>query len=380
MLKNSSFDYIPFGARQSIFRASFICVKISIKMKNFFRAKFAGVNNGSNRQKENKFPPESAGRLMVKEVPAVLDSATIGEIESLLLKKAKDFETINYIYLIDSAGRLTGVLSVKDIFRLPKNSGAAEAARKKIIVVRPHTDQERAAILAIRHNLKAVPVIDAQNRFLGVVPSDAILNILHQEHIEDALRSAGIGKFKDPAGELAAASAFLHFKKRLPWLIVGMLGGILAALVVSSFEGIINEMLILAAFIPAVVYMADAVGVQSQTLFIRRLAIDRGFDLKEYLNREVAVGAALAVALAVLVVLFSLFFWKSAVLSLILGISFFATIAMAVAAAIGLPWIFCVLKYDPAVASGPFATVIRDILSILIYFAVASLVLKIFPV
>ncbi len=317
---------------------------------------------------------------MIKEVPAVLDSATIGEIENLLLKETKNFATVNYIYLIDGGGRLAGVLSVKDVFRLPKNAVAAASAERKMVVVRPNTDQERAAILAIRHNLKAIPVIDAQNRFLGVVPSDAILNILHQEHIEDALRSAGIGKFKDPAKELITAPASLHFKKRFPWLVVGMLGGVVAALVVGSFEGLINEMLILAAFIPAVVYMADAVGVQSQTLFVRRLAIDRGFDLREYFNREAVVGTALAIALAILVVLFSLFFWKSAVLSLILGVSFFATIVMAVAAAVGLPWFFYVLKQDPAVASGPLATVIRDILSILIYFAVASLVLKVFSV
>lgn len=337
-------------------------------------------NNNAGRGKENQFPPESAGRFMIKEVPVVSYSATIGEIESLLLRKAKYFESINYIYLVDDAGRLAGVLSVKDIFRLPKNSAAAVSATKKIVAVRPRADQERVAILAIRHNLKAIPVVDAQNRFLGIVPSDAILNIFNQEYIEDALRSAGIGKFKNPAMELIAAPAFLHFKKRLPWLIIGMLGGILAALVVNSFEGLINEMLVLAAFIPAIVYMADAVGVQSQTLFVRRLALNRDFNLREYFSREAIVGTALATTLAILVVLFSLFFWKSAILSLILGISFFATIVMAVSAAIVLPWFFHVFKYDPAVASGPLATVIRDILSILIYFAVASLALKIFSV
>lgn len=349
-------------------------------MKNQHSLKLHILNNVSNQQKESNFPPESAGRLMIKEVPVASDSATIGEIENLLLRETKNFETINYIYLVDRDRRLVGILSVKDVFRLSKTVPATKAAEKKLVAVRPHADQERVAILAIRHNLKAVPVVDAANRFLGVVPSDAILNILNQEHIEDALRSAGIGKFKDPARELAVAPAFLHFKKRFPWLIVGMLGGMLAALVVDSFENLINEMLILAAFIPAVVYMADAVGVQSQTIFVRRLAIDRDFYLKGYLNREAVVGIALAAALAVLIVLFSLFFWKSAVLSLILGVSFFATIVMAVAAAIGLPWFFHVLKYDPAVASGPLATVIRDILSILIYFAVASLVLKIFPI
>ncbi|MDP1629605.1 MAG: magnesium transporter [bacterium] len=345
-------------------------------MKNFSKIQ----KNNSGRNKENRFPPESAGRVMIKEAPAVLDSATIGEIENLLLKETKNFETINYIYLIDAAGRLVGTLSVKDIFRLPKTAAAAESAERKLVAVRPHTDQERVAILAIRHNLKAIPVVDAENRFLGVVPSDAILNILHQEHIEDALRSAGIGKFKDPAKELVAASATLHFKKRFPWLIIGMLGGMLAALAVGFFENLLDKMLILAAFIPAVVYMADAVGVQTQTLFIRRLAIDRDFDFRKYLNREAAVGIALAIALAFLVVFFSLIFWKSAILSLILGISFFITIAMAVAVAIVLPWIFYAFNYDPAVASGPFATVIRDILSILIYLAVASLVLNVFPV
>lgn len=351
-------------------------LKLKVLMKNFSKIEFANNNSGE----ENKFPPESAGRVMIREAPVVLDSATIGEIEDLLLKETKNFETINYIYLVDAAGHLTGVLSIKDIFRLPKTTEATKAAEKKLVAVRPHTDRERVALLAIRHNLKAIPVVDAQNRFLGVVSSDAILNILRQEDIEDALRSAGIGKFKDPARELIAASAALHFKKRLPWLVIGMFGGMIAALAVGFFEGLLDKMLILAAFIPAVVYMADAVGVQTQTLFIRRLAIDRDFNFKKYLNREAVVGLALAAALSVLIVLFSLIFWKSAILSLILGVSFFFTIATAVAAAIALPWIFYILNHDPAIASGPFATVIRDILSILIYFAVASLALKFFSV
>ncbi len=331
-------------------------------------------------QKGLHLRPDSAGRIMITNVPVILASASMGDIETLLLKEAGNFETINYIYVVNEENKLSGVLSIKEFFCLPKTASVSEIMQKELIAVRPHTDQERVALLAIKHNLKAIPVINQENLFLGVVPSDVILNILHQEDIEDLLRSAGIRMFKDPARDLITASTFVHFKKRLPWLLVGLLGGLAAASLVGFFEHILSEMLILAAFIPAVVYMADAVGAQTQTIFIRSVAIDQKLDFKKYILREAAVGFFLATALGILVSLFSLMWWEPPILGIILGLSFFITIITAIAVAIILPWILLRWGYDPALASGPFATVIRDILSIMFYFIIADGALRIFPI
>ncbi len=331
-------------------------------------------------QKEQYLKSDSAGRIMITNVPVVLSSATIGDIEALLFKEAANFDTINYIYVVDKKNKLSGVLSVKELFCLPKAAVVSEIMQTKLVTVRQHTDQERVALLSIQHNLKAIPVINHENLFLGVVPSDVILNILHQENIEDHLRSAGIGIFKDPARDLIVASTFVHFKKRLPWLLVGLLGGLGAASLVGSFEHLLSEMLILAAFIPAVVYMADAVGAQTQTIFIRSVALDQKLDIKKYILREAVVGFFLATTLGILVTLFLLTWWEPPILGIILGLSFFTTIIIAISVAIILPWILLRLDYDPALASGPLATVIRDILSIMFYFVIADSMLSIFPV
>ncbi len=330
-------------------------------------------------QKEPRLRSDSAGRVMITNVPVVLSSATIGDIEALLFKEAANFDTINYIYVVDEQNKLSGTLSIKDVFCFPKKVLVSEFMQKKLITVRQNTDQERVALLSIKHNLKAIPVIDNNNLFLGVVPSDIILNILHQENIEDFLRSAGVNIFKNPARDLIVASTFVHFKKRLPWLLVGLLGGLAAASLVGSFEHLLSEMLILAAFIPAVVYMADAVGAQTQTIFIRSVALDQKLDIKKYILREAAVGFFLATTLGIIVTLFLITWWEPPILGIILGLSFFTTIIIAISVAIILPWLLLRLDYDPALASGPLATVIRDILSIMFYFIIADRMLRMFP-
>lgn len=110
---------------------------------------------------------------------------------------------------------MTGVISAEEIFRLPKTTSVSQIMKKAVVKVRPHIDQERVAMLAIRHNLKAIPVVDAEDKFLGAVPSDVILNILHQENIEDILRSAGVHSFGDPTKYLITAPATFHFRKPL---------------------------------------------------------------------------------------------------------------------------------------------------------------------
>jgi len=329
--------------------------------------------------KTNKdYPLETAGRRMITTVPIVRPNQTITEIELMLLEKIKEFETINYIYVVNEEKKLVGVISIKELFRSSKDAVVEEIMKRELVTVRPHIDQERVAVLAIKHNLKAIPVVAHDNIFLGVVPSDTILDILHQEQIEDILLSAGIRKFKEPVRSLIFAPAKTHFKKRIFWLVLGLAGGIIAAFVVSSFEESLKTYLILAAFIPAVVYMADAVGSQTQTIFIRSLAIEEKLNFKKYLQREIRVGLLLALVLGVIMFFFSFFWQKVLLFGLILGISFFATIIVAMAVAIFLPWLFLKIKYDPAVASGPFATIIRDILSLLIYFVVASIIFSLY--
>lgn len=322
-----------------------------------------------------ELPLRAAGKLMTNRVPMIRPEATIGEIEALLLRETKTLETVNYIYVVDGDKRLRGVVSVKEVFRTAKHTPVAEIMTTELVTARPHTSPERIALLAIEHKLKEIPIVDHEERLLGVVPQDAILAALQAEHVDDLLKFAGIHRFTDPAKSILTASPAVLVKKRLPWLLVGLGGGLAASAVVSTFQGTLREQLILASFIPAIVYIADAVGAQTQTIFIRSLSVNRGLNILGYLARELKVGAALAVILGGAIGAIVGAFWEPPLLGLIVGASFAFGIAAAILAAMFFPWLFLKLKIDPAIASGPFATVIRDLLSLLIYFAIASLVL-----
>ena len=324
------------------------------------------------------YPPESAGRRMIENIPTCLPDDKVFDVKRKLLEKAAEFETLNYIYVMNEEGKLIGVFSLKELLQKPDETKVEDFMIREIIKAHPYTDQERVAILALKHNLKAIPVIGKDNKFLGVVTSDTILDILHSEHAEDVLRSAGVHNgvyfpsriMKVPIGILA--------KTRIPWLIFGLLGGIFAAQITTFFEAPLKSHFILAAFIPLMVYMADAVGAQAQTLFIRNLAIDYGLNIKKYFLREIKVSFLIALVLGIILSLISLFWAAFPLIGFILGLSLFLTVIFASLIAILIPWLLNNFKEDPALGSGPFATIIRDILSLVVYFSIAAVLLKFF--
>jgi len=325
---------------------------------------------------KNKYPLESAGKRMVANVPTARPGERISDVKKMLFEEMKELETINYIYVIDKERKLVGIFSIKEVFRKPEETRVSEVMQTEIIKAHPYTDQERVAILALTHNLKSIPVVDKDSHFLGVVPSDIILNILHSENVEDFLKSAGI---HSPLAKTLRGSPVFLAKARTPWLILGLFGGIFAAEIVEFFETTLKAHFILAAFIPLIVYMSGAVGAQTETLFIRSLALNTQFGVKKYLFRDIKVGFLMALVLGTLLSFLSIFWLNSPYyIGLILGVSLFLAILMAILIGIFIPFLLQKLKRDPAIGSGPFGTIIRDILSLIIYFSVASLMLKFF--
>jgi len=233
-----------------------------------------------------KFPIESAGGRMTENVPLAFPEERILDVKKMLFEKMKELETINYIYVVDKEKKLLGVFSIKEVFQKPGETRVKEIMQTKIVRAHPYTDQERVAILALTHNLKSIPVVDRDGRLLGVVPPDIILEILHSEHIEDILRSAGVQNsvyfparvMKVPAGILA--------KARIPWLIVGLFGGIFAAQIANFFEAPLSTHFTLIAFIPLILYMSAAVGAQTQTLTVRNLALNFEFSFKNTFQKK----------------------------------------------------------------------------------------------
>lgn len=319
---------------------------------------------------------DSIRTLRTAAVPVVQATATAYEIELLLRTQAATFETINYIYIVDEKKVLIGVLSVQELFRLPASATVASFATRTLVTVLESAKASEVAELALQHTIKAIPVVRKSGVFLGVIPSDQIIAILSHEHTKDVLRMAGVHHRTTPATEVVLGiSSWQQVIMRLPWLVLGLFGGVAAASVVGLFEETLAHELILAAFIPAIVYMADAVGTQTEMLFVRALSVQRNLPVRSYIQRELLVNTMLGGILGTLIFIVSYGWLESVLISTILGVSIVTTVLFTTVVAVSLPWWFYVRGQDPAVASGPLATVVCDISSLGIYLLVASLFL-----
>lgn len=315
---------------------------------------------------------DAAANILTSKVPVVSPENTIRTVEEYLLKNVRQLESINYVYVLSKTGRLKGVLSIKEIFRQPKNSNISEVMVKELITAHPHTDRERVAYLALKNNIKAIPVIDKDGKFLGAVLSDTILNTLYQESQEDILHFAGVGHHKINIDDVTSMSLVASLKHRLPWLVLGLVGGILAAQVIALFETTLSENIILAAFIPLVVYMASAVGTQIGFFIIRDLAINPKIKFLIYSLRQFRVIFFLGIVISILIFAATLLFYGNLLLAFVLGLAMFLAILSSIITGLFIPYAFSRLRFDPANASGPIATIVQDLTSVTIYLLVAK--------
>jgi len=323
----------------------------------------------------DKYPHKTAGRIMTDKVPAVGDNSTVGDVEALLIRESANFETINYVYLLDAGKKLSGVISLKELFRSPKSKLVKELTPERVISVHVHTDQERAALLALKYNLKALPVVDKENRFLGVITSDSILRILDNEAVENILRFGGVAHF-GTYDSVLNISIFKALKHRLPWLIIGLFGGLLTAGLVGSFKEIISQHIILAAFIPLIVYMADSVSTQMEAFIIRDLATEPNLKFFKYFYRQLGIVVIIGIITSAGLYGINMAITRDGTISAILAIALFIAIISSVSTGLIIPYLFGKLSLDPANASGPIGTIVQDFLSVFIYFTVATKLLS----
>lgn len=332
--------------------------------------------NKNNENNQHKVSASSAVRIMTKKVPIVSLSSTIREVENTLEKEMESFETINYIYVVDERdGKLKGVLTIKDIFRQPKEKFVKDIMKTEPITVRPHTHRERVAYLALKNNLKAIPVVDKDDNFLGVISNDVISSIIHSEASDDFLRMAGIHKYNIVLDNVFDLSIFQSFKHRFPWLFIGLLGGIGMSKIINVFEGTIEKNLILAAYIPLVVYMASAVGEQMRIFIVRDFAVNNKFDFYKYFFRHFCVVFLIGILSSTTLYILNMFLYGNMEVGIVLSLALFMAIISSVFTGLLIPSLFEKIRIDPANASGPIATILQDATSVLIYFSIASMLL-----
>jgi magnesium transporter len=321
-----------------------------------------------------RLPLKAVGKVMTMRVPIISIGSTVEDAENLLRKNAEDFDAFDYIYITNTQGKLAGILPIKILFKHSKSTKITEIMTKNPITINPHIAQERAAYLALKNNVKAVPVVDESGLLLGTITSHEILRILYDETQEDLFHSIGVGKH-EVTDNILTMSLLTSLKHRLPWLIIGLVGGMLTAGIVSHFEVTLAENLILAAFIPMIVYMGGAVKDQMQVFIIRDYATNPNIKFKRYFLKQIAIILCIAMVSSFILFGLSLFLYGNLKISNVLGIGLFCSLISTVVSGLAIPYFFIRLKSDPANASGPISSIIQDIIGVLIYFGIAALLI-----
>jgi magnesium transporter len=237
--------------------------------------------------------------------------------------------------------------------------------------ISPHADQEIAAWTMLCHRGGALAVVDDNGALLGVIPPERMLRVLLQEHEEDIARFSGLLANSSRARMASEERVGLRLMHRLPWLAIGLIGAMLSAWLVGSAEEQLARTVQLAFFLPAIVYMADAVGTQTETVVIRGMSL--GVPIRAIFVRELLTGLVVGALLGALFFVFAAAFWGDEDVAAAVAISLGISCSIATVVAMALPYGLDRLGRDPAFGSGPLATVIQDLLSIVVYFAVATL-------
>jgi magnesium transporter len=310
-------------------------------------------------------PARAAAR---NDVPSTEAGGTVADLRDLLSRRR--YRSVADIVVLQD-GRPVGVAPVEDVLAAPGDAGIDGLTRPATLVA-PEDDLEVAARRTIQGGGRSVVVVDGAGNYLGLVPPEALLRLLEREHEEDLARLGGFVARAAGARSASEETVRRRLWHRLPWLAVGLAGAMASAAIVGFFEEDLRREVLLALFVPAVVYIADAVGTQTETLVIRGMAV--GVRMRDIVARELVTGLVVGVLLGAAFFAFALGVWGDAAVAATVGIALVVSCSVATVVAMALPYALARLGADPAYGSGPLATVIQDLLSILAYFGIAVLV------
>lgn len=307
---------------------------------------------------------------MTRAVPRADRADTVGAALAALRRSRP--EEAGHLYLVDDQSRLVGQVPIEALIFAEPEAQLDGLRGDPPVEVHPDDNAESVALTAVERHDADVAVVDAQRRLVGAIPIGHLLAQLHEEHVDDLLRMAGVG----PAHPLPTKQDGLaaSFKARMPWLLMGLVGGWLAAGVASLFEAALEREIVLAFFLPLVVYMADAVGTQTETVLVRALAYGK-VPLGPQLLREGLLGLLIGGAIGGMAAAGLLIFDGRGLLAAVVGLTLAVTALVATLMASLLPLGFVRMGADPALASGPIATVLQDILSVAVYLSIATALL-----
>jgi magnesium transporter len=320
-------------------------------------------------QKLLGYKTDTAGGKMALEYVSVNANSTIGQAIENIRKKREEVEKLYYVWVVDDFNKLVGVLSLKDLVLEPEERKIKEIMNTDVISVNVDTDQEEVARIVKQYDLVHIPVVDSQHRLVGRITNDDIIDVIEEEASEDISLMGGVID-----QELIEPSALKISRSRLPWLLLGLFGGLLSAIVINRFEGSIERILALSFFIPVIMAMGGNTGTQAATVVIRGLATGdisvahTGRRLLTELWVALINGILCGILLGVVVS-----FWISDTrLGIGVGASLIAVILFSGSFGAFVPFLLKKLNIDPALAAGPFITTSNDILGLLIYLTIVT--------
>lgn len=318
------------------------------------------------------YDEDVAGGLMQKELVKANVNWNVNQCIEELRKQAEDVEKVYAVYVIDDNGILLGILSLKKIVLANKDTKIESLYDKDVIFVETYRPAEEVAELMQRYDLDALPVVNVQGKLLGRITIDDVIDVITEQASSDTLAMAGI------TGDVEEDDTiFQQTKARLPWLLVGMMGGILAAKFISFFEGDLKIIPAMAAFIPIIGSTGGNVGIQTSSIILQSIADKSGLDISVWsrLIRMFAVASINGLIISGIVFGFNLLIGNELQLALVVSSALLSVVFLASFTGTVTPIVLDRIGINPAVASGPFITTANDLIGYGVYFGLAHLLL-----
>ncbi len=333
-----------------------------------------GIEESQEIETLLSYDDDTAGGIMTTEFFALAEDCNTTEAVEAIRKRGDEAETVFYIYVVDQRGCLVGIVSLRKLILSQPEVKLRQIMNTNMVKATINTDQEIVAQLVEKYNILAIPVVDDENKLVGIVTVDDVIDVIREEATEDIFRMAGT----DITEMVYADNIWIIAKIRLPWLLTNLLGGIATGYLMWLFKATLHQVLALITFIPVITGMGGNVGTQSSSITVRGLATGHITleNIRRSIWREAKIGITMGLICGLVVGLIALAWHHQVIIGLVVAIAMSAAMTIAATMGVLVPTVFQRLKIDPAIASGPFVTTSNDIIGILVYMGTATIFLK----
>lgn len=318
------------------------------------------------------YDDDIAGGLMAKELVQVKHNWTVSQCIEEIRKQAEEVESVHAVYVVDDKNVLKGVVSLKDIVLSKAHTSVIEIAKTEYIAVNAYATGEEVARLMNKYDLITIPVVDSMNRLIGRITIDDVVDFIKEEADKDFQLQAGLSESVESEDKVLILS-----RARLPWLMIGLVGGLGSSMIVSNFEGDISHLPQMAFFMPVVAAMGGNAGVQSSAIIVQGLANNtlKSKNIMPKLAKEFTVSMINGLVCSALLLMFNVLIGHGYDLSMVVSIALITVIIFASLLGTITPLVLERFKIDPALATGPFITTTNDVIGLGVYFTLGRLLL-----